>query len=788
MTALDRPLNVAVFADLPAATIQRQVMTLRHMAPMIQSSMGPSKSKLRLVKLATFGEHRSPKGSLRSDANMLSIDGIEADYDLEIMQPAQAIERLTAAGIAALVYDTPSSTPDTPRWRILCPFSQALTAESPEMLGKLRARYVGVVHAALGAVTAGTPILAAESFTASQAFYIGRVNGTPARAVQLIEGDCLDLVTGIEPVYRVETMPTVILPKLAASATSSDAASSALAACVAAFEDPVALATGRHQVILATTKKLAPFVVAGDLDAGCVVEAIEAACAASGRTPDDGEVEKALTGALPDAEAYSGAAYDAEPEPIAAEGAPRTTGPVGSPGNHKFADDVDGVALGFVRAHRDDLRYCAEAGLWYRWDGQIWRTDRTRFVFDAARTFAREWAKEPHISDPTRKEFSKPAFADGVERYAKADRGMVLALDAMDTDPFLLGTPGGTVDLKTGVLMRARPEDYITLSSAITPSQTVACPTWLAFLQQATGGDDDLISFLQKFAGYCLTGDTRLHALLFVHGPGGNGKSVWLNTLAGIMADYAKTAAMDTLTEQRGNRHPTDLAMLRGARLVTASETEEGRPWAEARIKALTGGDPITAHFMRQDDFTYLPTFKLVIVGNHKPSLHNIDAAAKRRFNIVPFTHTPCAPDRQLEQKLRAEWPGILRWMIDGCVAWQRDGLEQPQTVREATADYFTEQDTVAGWLDTACELGGRDLSATAGELFNSYSAYARGVGERQKSAKWLADALARHGCESVKRLPGDPNARGFRKIRLVPDAGELDAILIDDELAAMLN
>ena len=161
----------------------------------------------------------------------------------------------------------------------------------------------------------------------------------------------------------------------------------------------------------------------------------------------------------------------------------------------------------------------------------------------------------------------------------------------------------------------------------------------------------------------------------FVYGPGGNGKSVMLMTVAGILGAYAATAAMDTFTASHSDRHPTDLAMLDGARMVIATETDEGRAWAEARIKALTGGDAITARFMREDFFTFTPAFKLTISGNHKPTLSNVDDAARRRFNIAPFLNKPARPDSHLVETLKREWPGILRWMIEGCLAWQRETI-----------------------------------------------------------------------------------------------------------------
>jgi putative DNA primase/helicase len=227
-----------------------------------------------------------------------------------------------------------------------------------------------------------------------------------------------------------------------------------------------------------------------------------------------------------------------------------------------------------------------------------------------------------------------------------------------------------------------------------------------------------LIRFLQQWAGYCLTGDTREHALVFVCGPGGNGKSVLINVIMGILHEYAVTAAMETFTASKSDRHPTDLAMLRGRRLVTASESEEGRAWAESRIKQMTGGDPITARFMRQDFFTFCPQFKLIIIGNHKPVLHCVDDAARRRFNIVPFTRTPASPDPLLEEKLKTEWPGIFRWMIEGCLDWQAHRLIRPASVVDATEDYFSAP-RVAGvrresWRARRQSKGLRRADATA--------------------------------------------------------------------------
>ena len=190
--------------------------------------------------------------------------------------------------------------------------------------------------------------------------------------------------------------------------------------------------------------------------------------------------------------------------------------------------------------------------------------------------------------------------------------------------------------------------------------------------------------------------------------------------------------------------------MLRGARLVMTTETEEGRAWAEARIKALTGGDPITARFMRQDFFTFTPAFKLTISGNHKPALRNVDDAARRRFNVVPFVQKPMTPDPDLSEKLKAEWPGILRWMIDGCLAWQRDGLVRPKAVLDATAEYFAEQDVLAQWVEECCEQD-KCYGATSAELFGSWRIFATSRAEEPRTAKWFATMLERQGFQRDK-------------------------------------
>jgi putative DNA primase/helicase len=409
------------------------------------------------------------------------------------------------------------------------------------------------------------------------------------------------------------------------------------------------------------------------------------------------------------------------------------------------------AAVTFKNEYKDHLRFDHHRGSWFEWTGSYWQPETTMRAFDLVRNIVTRLAG---IEDEKmRRSSERYAFIYGVEKMALTDRAFAVTSDVWDCDPFLLGTPGGTVDLRTGELRPADPVDHISKITAVAPAITSDCPRWRQFLKEATGGDEGVIRFLWQWAGYCLTGETREHALLFGYGPGGNGKGVWLNTIVGIMKDYATTAAMSTFTAASVNQHSTELAMLQGARQVSASETEEGHAWAESRIKSLTGGDPITARFMRQDNFTFVPNFKLTIIGNHQPTLSNVDEAVRRRFNIVPFTYKPATPDRHLFDKLRKEWPGILRWMIEGCLDWQKNGLISAATIKAATTEYFSDQDLLAQWLDeqTDAEPGNTFKTATSSDLFKSWATYARAAGEDPGTQKRFAAALKDRGFKPAR-------------------------------------
>jgi putative DNA primase/helicase len=321
-----------------------------------------------------------------------------------------------------------------------------------------------------------------------------------------------------------------------------------------------------------------------------------------------------------------------------------------------------------------------------------------------------------------------------------------------------------TFDLRTGVGRMPDSLDYITKRTAChcAPPGTPH-PLWSAFLDRITASDKELQAFLQRYSGYSCTGSISEHKFVFAYGTGANGKSTYVNTVAGILGDYAVVASMDTFLATKTPQHPTDLAMLCGARLVVAQETQKGRRWDETKIKALTGGDPISARFMRQDFFRFTPTFKLLISGNHKPRLYNVDEAMRRRLLLVPFTVQIPGKERdpQLPEKLKAEWPAILRWMVDGCLEWQRAGLATPKVVLDATEAYFADQDTLGQWLGECTEEGDPATFARTMELFASWKTWAEARNHRPGSEKAFSESLVERGYEKERNT--STGRMGFR-------------------------
>ncbi len=421
----------------------------------------------------------------------------------------------------------------------------------------------------------------------------------------------------------------------------------------------------------------------------------------------------------------------------------------------------DALALEFAARYGDDLRHVPAYNKWYAWNGAAWVPDQILRVFDHSRVVCRSAAAT--AKRRMKAQLSAARTVAAVVKLARSDPRIVLPPDIFDADLWLLNAPGGAVDLRTGELRANRRKDYATKSTEVAPAAAAHCPRWLTFLAEITRRDNPaetaaLTEYLQRVAGYSLTGVTSEAAIFFAHGTGANGKTTFVKTIADMMGDYARAVPAETFLVSRIERHPTEIANLMGARLVTATEIGRGRTWHESRLKELTGGDRVSARFMRGDFFQFTPQFKPFIAGNHKPGLRNVDEAMRRRLHLIPFTVVIPKEkrDQDLGAKLRAEAPSILRWAIEGCLEWQRIGLNPPDEVCAATDRYLEEQDVITRWLDECVELDGT-VFTTSKELFASWKSW----------------------CESANEWPGTQNSltetlqdKGFRAGRLAVGRG----------------
>ena len=457
-------------------------------------------------------------------------------------------------------------------------------------------------------------------------------------------------------------------------------------------------------------------------------------------------------------------------------------------GHPELSHDALARELSTAAGFTQNARYLPQWGSWVFWRNNRWEVDQKLYHMTAVREFLQRkakglvnWANNKAATLPDKdanrivswaqsnaKALRQAGNVNSVETLARSNADLVAGVEQFDADLMLLGTPGGTVDLRTGELLTAERDHWITKHTAISPAPAgMPAPLWSAFLNRIFDNDPELIAFMQRAAGYALTGHTTEHKLIFAYGTGSNGKSVFINTLFNLMKDYARRAPAQTFLDSTSDRHPTDLAGLHGARLVVGSELPAGKAWNESVVKDLTGGDVITARKMRQDFFEYTPQFTLFIAGNHQPSFQGIDEAIRRRVVLVPFTQTIPEAERDpaLPEKLKAEWPAILRWMIDGALAWQSQGLAVPQSVKAASDEYLDFEDTLGEFI---AEHLRREVgeTATTAAIFDRFTMWQRqnGIGKTW-TKKGMTQALRERGFNTAKLTGG---TRGFRDVALV--------------------
>jgi putative DNA primase/helicase len=418
-----------------------------------------------------------------------------------------------------------------------------------------------------------------------------------------------------------------------------------------------------------------------------------------------------------------------------------------------------GLAERFALQHGDDIRFCFAWGKWLVWDNTRWKIDDGGMVEQlgkrTVRSIFREAADEP--DDARRKALA--SFAKSSESATKRSAMLTLARseppipitpEVLDKNAWILNCPNGKLDLQTGQLHEHRREDYVTKLCPVEYRPDALCPIWLATLDKCFDRTYDLIDFVQRFAGYCLTGDVSEQILTIWHGIGANGKSTILNALMEMLGlDYSMKATADLLLMKRDSAHPTALTDLHGKRLVACIETDEGRKLAEALVKELTGGDPIRARRMREDFWQFNPTHKVVLACNHRPTVGGTDHAIWRRLKLVPFNVVipPAERDKQLPAKLREELTGILAWAVRGCLDWQKIGLGEPKAIIDATADYQIAEDVLMNFLAECCIIA-PDAKVKAADLVDAYKEYS---GDKDMTTRKLTVMVTEKGIERQK-------------------------------------
>lgn len=599
-----------------------------------------------------------------------------------------------------------------------------------------------------------------------------RVPGTknakynPARPVTFVSAD-FDLLYGLEDMEAISAAQPTPAPESAmppaANVPHRSYAQAALDGEIARVRS--AREGSRNTSLNVAAYSLGTLIGAGALSQGDAETQLLSAALAAGLTEREAQrtIRSGLTAGI------------AKPRQIPAGAAAQ---PVNTQGMDKAPVSDKGQELGeILRAkrltnvgdaeclaamHGSRLRYCHTRKEWFCWDDQRWKEDETghawRLMLDTVRARQAQIANVP--DDDAKKRYaqwtvngeSARRLKDALDSASKL-RELATTIDLYDKDTMLANAGGVTLDLRKCV---ARPNvqgDYITRRLGTDYDAGAKCPRWLQFLNEVFHSDQELIAYIQRAVGYSLTGDTREQKLFLCYGGGANGKSVFLTTIGNLLGEYATARTFATFDADERNRVGDDLAGLKGARFVSVIETNEDRRLNEARVKSLTGQDEITCRFLFGAYFSFRPTFKLWLAMNHKPTIHGVDRGIWRRIQLIPFTQSfeGNRQDKTLEDKLRAELPGILNWALDGLREWHRLGLEPPKTITEATEEYRHESDLVGQWLE-ACTVNGAQMEMKAGEGYKSYKAWCEEQGIKPLHQPLWSRRLVEHGVKAKPR------------------------------------
>jgi len=416
-----------------------------------------------------------------------------------------------------------------------------------------------------------------------------------------------------------------------------------------------------------------------------------------------------------------------------------------------------GNAKRLVAQHGEDIRYVYEYKTWIYWKSNIWIKDKnghmSRLAKKVADSIYNEY--ESQTDENIKKTLKSHAISSESKKSLKSmvdvastECSIPISQSVLDNDKYLLGVKNGTIDLRTGTLILSTKKQMITKRANVEFDAEAKCPLWEKSINQMMAGDQDVVEYLQKAVGYSLTGDTSEQLLFFLYGYGENGKSVFIKVIQTLLADYAMQTPVATIMNKAKGNIPNDIARLNGARLVATSETEEGSRLNNSEIKHITGGDVVTARFLKQEFFEFVPQFKLWISGNHKPILGE-EYGIWRRFVLIPFEvrFDKTTRDNQLEDKLLQELPGILNWAIKGCLKLQKLKLTKsmPKKIAEAIKEYKTENDRIESWSDEYC-MKNPTSRETSTELYQSFKKWAVSNGEQSMSHRVFSTKMVERG------------------------------------------
>jgi putative DNA primase/helicase len=428
-----------------------------------------------------------------------------------------------------------------------------------------------------------------------------------------------------------------------------------------------------------------------------------------------------------------------------------------------------GNAERLVAMFRDSIRYCPDWKTWLIWDGERWNPDHSGEIWRCAkkvvRTFYAQVTEIRAANDRTTAETharrsESAAAIRAMLACAESEAGIAVFVTELDCDPWLLNCRTGTIDLRTGLLREHRKEDLITKLCPVDFSVNAKCPRFLKFLTRILGGSADLPNYVQRVFGYTLTGVVSEKACFCLLGEGNNGKTTLLELFRYILGDYATQVMIDTLMTKRShesNASLADLADLRGARLVTTSETEEGQKLAEGKLKYLTGMGEIKTCRKYENFFTFSPTHKILIDANHRPTVRGTDTAIWIRLKPIPFTITIPKDeiDRDLLEKLKGEAPGVLAWAVEGCLAWQQQGLAEPQEILDSVGTWKSEDDPYKEFFENECEFD-PESSTPVREVWLRFREWAGDNAIRCPSRRKLYERLRLQDCAQTVSRPGD--------------------------------